>query len=34
MSKISEMNVINIDFKDAQARRDELIEEWRALTGR
>jgi len=34
MPKISEMNVINVDFKDAKAKRKELIEEWRKISGR
>ena len=34
MPKISEMNVISVDFKDAKAKRKELIEEWRKISGR
>lgn len=34
MPKISEMNVIGVDFKDAKAKRKELIEEWRKISGR
>ena len=34
MPKISEMNVIGIDFKDAKAKRKELVEEWRKISGR
>jgi iron(III) transport system substrate-binding protein len=34
MPKLSEINVINIDFKDAQNKRKELIEEWRKISGR
>ncbi len=31
---IGEMNVVGIDFRDAQAQREALIEDWRELTGR
>jgi len=34
MPRLSEINVINIDFKDAQNKRKELIEEWRKISGR
>jgi iron(III) transport system substrate-binding protein len=32
--KLSELNVININFKEAQEKRKELIEEWRKVSGR
>lgn len=34
MPKISEMNVINVDFRDAKAKRKQLVEEWQRITGR
>jgi iron(III) transport system substrate-binding protein len=34
LPKISEMNVIGVDFKDAKAKRKELVEEWRGISGR
>jgi iron(III) transport system substrate-binding protein len=34
LPKVSEINVINIDFKEAKAKRKELVGEWRKISGR
>ncbi len=34
MPKLEEMNIIDIDFIDAQSKREELVKEWQEITGR
>ena len=34
LPKLSDINVVDIDFKAAQDKRQELIEEWRKISGR
>lgn len=34
LPKLSEIKIIDVDFKDAQDKRKELIEEWRKISGK